>query len=205
MEHSHLTQVIAEALGPDLIHSEKAYGELNLEVYGGAIVRVLTILRDHPDCLFKQLIDLCGVDYPDRVPRFQVVYHLLSVHHNIRIRVKILTDAEMPIPTVTPIYNSANWYEREVWDLFGIPFGEHPDLRRILTDYNFEGHPMRKDFPLTGYVEVRYDDEMKRVVYEPVKLEQDFRNFDFLSPWEGILNRTGMANQDLPGDEKAKS
>lgn len=204
MKLDKLLKDISEILGPDLIQADQAYGELTIEVYAGSIVRVLTILRDHPDCMFKQLLDICGVDTPSRNPRFQVVYHLLSLHHNFRIRVKISTSAEIPIPSVTPIYKSANWYEREAWDLFGITFGDHPDLRRLLTDYNFDGHPMRKDFPLTGYVEVRYDNEEKRVIYEPVKLSQDFRNFDFMSPWEGMVRSPGK-NDNLPGDEKAYS
>ncbi|HIE20639.1 MAG TPA: NADH-quinone oxidoreductase subunit C, partial [Rhodospirillales bacterium] len=137
-----------------------------------------------------------GVDYPDRSPRFEVVYNLLSLAHNNRVRVKIRTDEETPVPSATGVFSAANWWEREVWDLYGIYFSEHPDLRRILTDYGFEGHPLRKDFPLTGYVELRYDDEQKRVVYEPVKLTQEYRDFDFLSPWEGVQRM-------LPGDEKA--
>jgi NADH-quinone oxidoreductase subunit C len=200
-----LLKVIANVLGPDLISSQKAYGELTIEVYDASIVRVLTILRDHPECMFKQLIDIAGVDFPDQHPRFQVVYHLLSLHHNLRIRIKIATSGDNPIPTVTSVYRTANWYEREVWDLFGLAFGDHPDLRRILTDYNFDGYPLRKDFPLTGYVEVRYDDEAKRVIYEPVKLSQDYRNFDFLSPWEGILRQSNKQDEILPGDEKAQS
>ncbi|MBY0430201.1 MAG: NADH-quinone oxidoreductase subunit C, partial [Rhodospirillales bacterium] len=145
---------------------------------------------------FKQLMDLCGIDYPQREQRFEVVYHLLSMKHNQRIRVKAPTDEDTPVPSVTGVFSAANWFEREAWDMYGIFFADHPDLRRLLTDYGFEGHPLRKDFPLTGYVEVRYDDEQKRVVYEPVKLTQDFRTFDFLSPWEG----PGL----LPGDEKAE-
>ena len=148
--------------------------------------------------LFKELIDITGVDYPEREQRFEVVYHLLSLHHNQRIRVKVRTDETTPVPSVTPVFRPANWFEREAWDMYGMLFSDHPDLRRMLTDYGFEGHPLRKDFPLTGYVEMRYDDEQKRVVYEPVKLRQDFRNFDFLSPWEG---GGGL----LPGDEKAKA
>jgi NADH-quinone oxidoreductase subunit C len=142
------------------------------------------------------MIDLCGVDYPDRPQRFEVVYNLLSLKHNHRIRVKVATDGENPVPSITGIYSAAGWFEREAWDLFGIYFADNPDLRRLLTDYGFEGHPLRKDFPLTGYVEVRYDEDQKRVVYEPVKLKQEFRSFDFVSPWEGM-------NEILPGDEKA--
>ena len=171
-------------------------GELSLEVQTEDIVRVLTFLRDDVNCRFKQLVDVCGVDYPEREPRFEIVYNLLSLKNNSRIRIKVRTDEDTPVPTVTGVFSSANWWEREAWDLFGIYFSDHPDLRRILTDYGFEGHPLRKDFPLTGYKEIRYDDEKKRVVYEPVKLTQEFRSFDFLSPWEGVQSL-------LPGDEKA--
>jgi NADH-quinone oxidoreductase subunit C len=161
-----------------------------------ALLDVLRFLRDDPRCSFTLLCDLCGVDYPDREQRFDLVYNLLSVHHNQRIRLKLETDEAHPVGSATGLFSAAGWWEREVWDLFGIFFTDHPDLRRILTDYGFEGHPMRKDFPLTGYVEVRYDDEQKRVVYEKVRLKQEFRYFDFLSPWEGM-------NRILPGDEKA--
>ena len=188
---------VAAALPGDVIRSEIVRGELILWAERPAIVRVLTFLRDDPRMLFKQLVDLCGVDYPDRGERFEVVYNLLSLRHNRRIRVKLATDENEPVPSVTGVFNSADWYERETWDLFGVYFSDHPDLRRLLTDYGFEGHPLRKDFPLTGYVEVRYDEDQKRVVYEPVKLKQEFRSFDFLSPWEGMT-------QVLPGDEKAK-
>jgi len=171
--------------------------ELIVVVHRDAIVRVLTFLRDDVNCQFKQLMDVCGTDYPERAERLEVVYNLLSLTHNRRIRVKVRTDTETPVPTVTGVFSSAGWWERETWDLLGVYFSGHPDLRRILTDYGFEGHPLRKDFPLTGYVEVRYDDEQKRVVYEPVKLPQEFRTFDFLSPWEGMPSQ-------LPGDEKAE-
>lgn len=171
--------------------------ELSITVERERIARVLKFLRDDVNCQFKQLMDVCGVDYPEREERFEVVYNLLSLTHNRRIRVKLTVPADTPVPTVTEVFSLANWWERETWDMFGIFFRDHPDLRRILTDYGFQGHPLRKDFPLTGYVEVRYDDEQKRVVYEPVKLPQDFRTFDFLSPWEGI-------QAQLPGDEKAK-
>jgi NADH-quinone oxidoreductase subunit C len=174
-----------------------ARDELAILVRRESIVRVLTFLRDDVNCQFKQLMDICAVDYPGRSERFDVVYNLLSLTHNRRIRVKTRTDEQAAVPTVTGVFSSAGWWERETYDLYGIWFHEHPDLRRILTDYGFEGHPLRKDFPLTGYVEVRYDDVLKRIVYEPVKLTQDFRNFDFLSPWEGM-------QQLLPGDEKAK-
>jgi len=188
---------VAAALPGDVIRSEIVRGELILWAERPAIVRVLTFLRDDARMLFKQLVDLCGVDYPDRIERFEVVYNLLSLKLNRRIRVKVATDENQPVPSVTGVFSSANWYERETWDLFGVYFSDHPDLRRLLTDYGFEGHPLRKDFPLTGYVEVRYDADQKRVVYEPVKLKQEFRSFDFLSPWEGMT-------QLLPGDEKAK-
>jgi NADH-quinone oxidoreductase subunit C len=190
-----LLDEIAPTLGDVLIESTIARGELTLRVRAGAIARVLTYLRDEPNCQFKLLVDVCGVDYPEREQRFEVVYHLLSPRQNQRIRVKVDTDETTPVPSVTSVFSSAMWYERETWDMFGIYFSDHPDLRRLLTDYGFEGHPLRKDFPQTGYVEVRYDDEQKRVIYEPVRLREDWRNFDFLSPWEG----TGV----LPGDEKA--
>lgn len=191
-----LGEYLSVALGDAMLEFEVARDELAIRVRREAIVRVLTLLRDDSNCQFKLLVDLCGVDYPDRDERFEVVYNLLSLKHNQRIRVKVMTDETTPVPSVTSVFSSAGWYEREAWDLFGIFFSDHPDLRRILTDYGFEGHPLRKDFPLTGYVEVRYDEEQKRVVYEPVKLTQDFRKFDFLSPWEGMTRL-------LPGDEKA--
>ena len=176
---------------------EVAHGELTVWTTASSIVGLLTFLRDDPNCAFQMLVDVCGVDYPDREERFDIVYNLLSLTRNRRIRVKLSTTADVPVPSVTGVYRSAGWFEREAWDLFGVFFSDHPDLRRILTDYGFEGHPMRKDFPLTGYVEVRYDEDQKRVVYEPVKLVQDFRTFDFVSPWEGMPHR-------LPGDEKAE-
>lgn len=188
---------IAAALGEHVIAVAVKQGELELRVQRGSIVRVMQFLRDDSTCMFKQLMELCGVDYPTRAERFEVVYCLLSVKHNHRIRVKVATDEDTPVPSVTGVWPVAGWFEREAWDLYGIFFSDHPDLRRILTDYGFEGHPLRKDFPLTGYVELRYDAEQKRVVYEPVKLTQDFRSFDFLSPWEG------MTDVQLPGDEKA--
>lgn len=170
--------------------------ELTLEVRADQIASVITFLRDDPRCRFTTLIDICGVDYPEREKRFDVVYHLLSMHLNHRIRIKVQTDEDTPVPSIVGVYPCADWFEREAFDMYGILFSNHPDLRRILTDYNFEGFPLRKDFPLTGHVEVRYDPEQQRVVYEPVKLTQAFRNFDFLSPWEGMT---------LPGDEKAPS
>jgi len=174
-----------------------ANGELTIEARADQIVKVLTFLKDAAECQFRQLIDVCGVDYPARSQRFDVVYHLLSLHLNQRIRVKVQTDEDTPVPSVTSVFSAANWFEREAWDMYGIFFSGHPDLRRILTDYGFQGHPLRKDFPLTGYVEVRYSEDEKRVVYEPVELRQDFRTFDFMSPWEG-------AKYVLPGDEKAQ-
>jgi NADH-quinone oxidoreductase subunit C len=174
-----------------------AKGELTLVVGRQDIARVLTELRDDSQCLFQVLIDICGVDYPERKQRFDVVYHLLSPRRNQRIRVKCETDEDNPVPSVVDVFPAANWFEREAYDMYGILFSGHPDLRRLLTDYGFQGYPLRKDFPLTGYVEVRYDDAQKRVVYEPVKLTQEFRSFDFMSPWEG-------ADYVLPGDEKAK-
>jgi NADH-quinone oxidoreductase subunit C len=188
---------VAAAFPQDVTGVAIAYGELMLAVRREAVARVLAFLRDDPRCLFQLLIDICGVDYPERPERFDIVYNLLSIRNNQRIRVKLTADEESPVPSVTGIFSAAGWYEREAWDLFGIYFADNPDLRRILTDYGFEGHPMRKDFPLTGYVEVRYDEAQKRVVYEPVKLKQEFRSFDFMSPWEGM-------SHILPGDEKAK-
>lgn len=171
-------------------------GELTLVVAPADIARTLTALRDDSQCLFEVLIDICGVDYPERAKRFEVVYHLLSPRRNQRVRIKCETDEDTTVPSVVEVFPAANWFEREAYDLYGILFSGHPDLRRILTDYGFQGHPMRKDFPLTGYVEVRYDDAQKRVVYEPVNLTQEFRSFDFESPWEGV-------QYVLPGDEKA--
>ena len=190
-----LGEYIASALPQDVLRAEvNRCGELTLDVRTASVVKVLTFLKDDTGCLFKQLVDVCGVDWPGREQRFDVVYHLLSMKHNQRVRVKVAADEETAVASVTGVFSSAGWFEREVWDMYGVIFSGHPDLRRILTDYGFEGHPLRKDFPLTGYVEMRYDDEAKRVVYEPVKLTQDFRSFDFLSPWEG----------PLPGDEKAE-
>ncbi|HXE16172.1 MAG TPA: NADH-quinone oxidoreductase subunit C [Stellaceae bacterium] len=187
---------VAAAIPGVVIDSSIRNGEAIVTVKRESIVPVLTLLRDDPALHFEVLLDVSGVDYPDRPERFEVVYQLLSLRHNRRVRIKVTTDENTPVPSVTGVYNSAGWYEREAWDLFGIFFSDHPDLRRLLTDYGFEGHPMRKDFPLTGYVEVRYDEGQRRVVYEPVKLTQEFRSFDFLSPWEGM-------NKILPGDEKA--
>jgi NADH-quinone oxidoreductase subunit C len=187
---------IADALGPAIVSQSIKVGELTLAAERSEIVRVLTHLRDDPECEFKILVDICGVDWPQREHRFDVVYHLLSLTKNARIRVKVEADEETPVPTVVGVYPAANWFEREAFDMYGVTFADHPDLRRLLTDYGFSGYPLRKDFPLTGYVEVRYDDEQKRVVYQPVELVQEFRDFDFMSPWEG-------APHILPGDEKA--
>jgi NADH-quinone oxidoreductase subunit C len=186
---------ISDRLKGGVVSKSIALGELTLTVERDKIVEALTFLRDDPACQFEVLIDICGVDYPERSDRFEVVYHLLSPRLNQRVRVKISTNETAPVASVNDVFPAANWYEREAYDLYGIRFTGHPDLRRILTDYGFQGHPLRKDFPLTGYVEVRYDDEKKRVVYEPVKLTQEFRDFDFESPWEG-------PNYVLPGDEK---
>jgi NADH-quinone oxidoreductase subunit C len=174
-----------------------AYGDLTIEAEAADIVEVIRTLVQDPRFAFVNFIDLCGADYPAREKRFDVVYHLLSPRHNRRVRVKVQADETTPVPSIIEVFPAANWFEREAYDFYGMIFSGHPDLRRILTDYGFEGHPLRKDFPLTGFVEVRYDDAEKRVVYEPVRLVQEFRNFDFLSPWEGM-------DHVLPGDEKAK-
>ena len=193
-----LSDHIASSLGEAIENRAITFDELTIVARREDIVQVATFLRDDPQCRFVCFIDICGADYPAREKRFDVVYHFLAPHHNRRIRVKVETDEVMPVPSLVDLWPAANWYEREAYDLYGILFSGHPDLRRILTDYGFEGHPLRKDFPLTGYVEVRYDDGEGRVVYEPVKLNQEFRNFDFLSPWEGT-------DYVLPGDEKAKA
>jgi NADH-quinone oxidoreductase subunit C len=192
-----LAAYIREKLDGQVGDAVVAYGELTLTVEPADIIAVLTFLRRDVQCQFISIIDICGVDYPARPKRFDVVYHLLSPRQNQRIRIKVMADEETLVPSVTEVFPGADWFEREAYDLYGILFSGHPDLRRILTDYGFEGHPLRKDFPLTGFVQVRYDDEVKRVVYEPVELRQEFRNFDFLSPWEGT-------DYVLPGDEKAK-
>ena len=189
---AHIAASMTDAIEGQAIH----VGELTLHARADKIGTVLTFLRDDPRCRFTTLIDICGVDYPERAKRFDIVYHLLSMHLNQRIRVKVATDTETAAPSVAHLFPCADWFEREAFDMYGILFSNHPDLRRILTDYGFQGHPLRKDFPLTGHVEVRYDSEQQRVVYEPVKLMQAYRNFDYLSPWEGIT-------QPLPGDEKA--
>jgi NADH-quinone oxidoreductase subunit C len=192
-----LGNAIAAALPGAIRASVVAFGELTLDVEPTRLLETVKYLRDDSSSLFVCFIDLTAVDYPTRAPRFDVVTHLLSPHHNRRVRIKVAADEHELIPSLTSLYPAADWFEREAYDLFGIAFAGHPDLRRILTDYGFEGHPLRKDFPMTGYVEVRYDDAQKRVVYEPVRLRQEFRTFDFLSPWEGPVDYV------LPGDEKA--
>jgi len=193
---NELGAYLADRLGPAVLSWQLALGELSVEIDREQLIPTLEFLRDDPNCRFGCLIDICGVDYPERERRFDVVYHLLSPWQNRRIRVRVKTDEATPVPSAVTVFPAANWFEREAYDLYGILFSGHPDLRRILTDYGFEGHPLRKDFPLTGFVELRYDDELKRVVYEPVKLMQEFRSFDFLSPWEGM-------DTAIPGDEKA--
>ncbi|MFY9969312.1 MAG: NADH-quinone oxidoreductase subunit C [Roseiarcus sp.] len=186
---------IEEAMPGAVLESSFVFGELTLTLDPSRIIDALKLLRNDPDRQFVSIIDISGADYPERERRFDVVYHLLSPKLNRRIRLKVATDEETPIASATEVYPGADWYEREIYDFFGVLFVGHPDLRRILTDYGFDGHPLRKDFPMTGFVEVRYDDQEKRVRYEPVRLTQEFREFDFLSPWEG---------PPLPGDEKAK-
>jgi NADH-quinone oxidoreductase subunit C len=192
-----LGKTIAAALPNAVTGTAVAHRELNVTAKASDIVAVMRFLRDDPRCQFVCLIDVTAVDYPSREQRFDVVYHLLSPKLNLRIRVKVPTDENAAVPSIIEVFPATEWFEREVYDLYGVVFTGHPDMRRLLTDYGFEGHPLRKDFPLTGFVEVRYDDELKRVVYEPVRLTQEFRNFDFLSPWEGT-------DYVLPGDEKAK-
>ena len=189
---------IEHQLGDAINSAEIAFGELTLNARRAEVVKVISFLRDDPICKFSSLIDICGVDYPSRERRFDVVYHMLSMAHNTRIRIKVTTDETVPVHSVTSLFPNADWYERDAFDMYGILFDEHPDLRRILTDYGFEGYPLRKDFPLSGFVEVRYDEERKSVVYEPVNLPQEYRSFDFMSPWEG-------AKYVLPGDEKVES
>ncbi len=195
---NELSTYIREARPSLVADAQVAYGELTLTATAENVLPLLTFLRDDVQCGFISFIDICGVDYPAREKRFDVVYHLLSPRQNQRIRVKVATAEDEPVPSACSVYPGADWFEREAWDMYGILFTGHPDLRRILTDYGFEGHPLRKDFPTTGFVEVRYDDSAKRVVYEPVELRQEFRSFDFLSPWEGT-------DYVLPGDEKAKA
>ncbi len=199
MNNENLVDLAAhiESRMPDAVRSTQIIvGELTILAERDHILPLLRFLRDDQQCNFETFIDLCGVDYPERTERFEVVYHLLSMRMNHRIRVRIRADEETPVASCVPIWPAANWFEREAFDMYGIQFSGHPDLRRILTDYGFEGFPLRKDFPLTGNYEVRYDDLEKRVIYEPVKLVQEYRNFDFLSPWEGMTS-------EIPGDEKA--
>lgn len=193
-----LSAHLNDKLSGKINRSTIQYGDLTVETNVNDIIAVLKILRDDAKCCFEQLIDVSGVDYPQRAWRFDVVYHLLSMSLNQRIRVKLAADEETLVPSVVDLFDTANWFEREVFDMYGVKFSGHPDLRRILTDYGFEGHPLRKDFPLSGHVEVRYDDDRKKVVYEPVSLVQEFRDFDFESPWEG-------ARGVLPGDEKSSA
>ena len=193
---SELSSYLREMRGDLFLDASISYDELNVIATPETILALLTFLRDDARCGFVSVIDICGVDWPQREKRFDVVYHLLSPKQNLRIRVKVAVADGESVPSATAVYKGAEWFEREAWDMYGIPFSGHADLRRLLTDYGFEGHPLRKDFPTTGYVEVRYDDDAKRVVYEPVELKQEFRNFDFMSPWEGT-------EYVLPGDEKA--
>ena len=195
---SEFGRQLSEALPGAIRAHHVAVNELTLEVEPSVIVRVATHLRDDPSCEFKILVDICGVDWPQRAKRFDVVYHFLSLTQNRRVRVKVQVGEDEAIPSIVEIYPAANWFEREAFDMYGVVFAEHPDLRRILTDYGFTGYPLRKDFPLTGFVEVRYDDELKRVVYQPVQLVQEFRDFDFMSPWEG-------APHIMPDGQKAAS
>lgn len=192
-----LSEHIAEELGASVLSHAIEHEEMVITAQRQDICKVLQFLRDDTECQFKMLLSVCGADYPERAGRFDVVYHLLSLSQNNRVRVKVSVAENQLVPSAVKVFSTAGWFERETWDLYGIYFEGNTDLRRILTDYGFEGHPLRKDFPLTGYVELRYDEEQRRVVYEPVKLVQDFRNFDYLSPWEG------MTNVQLPGDEKA--
>ena len=195
--YRELGDFIAAALGGAVEHVEVKLGELMVTCTPDDLVKVMKLLRNDSNCRFEMLIDVCGVDYPEREKRFDVVYNLLSLKNNQRVRVKVATDEATPVPSASSLFSAAGWFERETYDLYGVWFSDHPDLRRILTDYGFEGHPLRKDFPLTGFVEVWWDDEQKRVVNRPVKLQQEFRRFDFLSPWEG-------GHYVLPGDEKAE-
>lgn len=190
-----LAAYIREEHGALVTDAKISFGELTLHAQPSGLIELATFLRDDPQCQFVNFIDICGVDWPGRAERFDVVYHFLSPRQNLRIRLKLMTGEDVPVPSLCGVFPGADWFEREAYDLYGILFTGHPDLRRILTDYGFEGHPLRKDFPLTGFVEVRYDDEVKRVVYDPVELRQEYRDFDFLSPWEGT-------DYVLPGDEK---
>lgn len=188
---------VRQVMGPAVLDTSMQHGELTIIAEAQAVPALAMFLRDDGDLLFRCLVDICGADYPNRPQRFEVVYHFLSLQKNLRVRVKIMTREDAPVPSLTGVFANADWYEREAFDMYGILFSEHPDLRRILTDYGFTGHPLRKDFPVTGYVELRYDVDQARLVYEPVKLQQQYRKFDFLSPWEGMT-------MTLPGDEKAR-
>jgi NADH-quinone oxidoreductase subunit C len=188
---------IEASLGDAVNSIDISFGEITVNARRAEIVKVISFLRDDPLCRYASLIDIAGADYPGRDRRFDVIYHMLSMSHNTRIRIKATTDADTPMPSITSLFPNADWYEREAFDMYGISFEGHPDLRRILTDYGFEGFPLRKDFPLSGFVEVRYDEERKAVIYEPVDLPQEYRSFDFMSPWEG-------AKYVLPGDEKVE-
>jgi NADH-quinone oxidoreductase subunit C len=196
-ELEKLGQTIAGSLGGAVTTHQVAHGELSITTTAADLIKVMRFLRDDERCQFVSFLDVTAVDWPSRERRFDVVYHLLSPYKNCRVRVRVEAAEGASVPSIIDVFPGANWFERETYDLYGVPFTGHPDMRRLLTDYGFEGHPLRKDFPLTGFVEVRYDDEEKRVVYEPVRLAQEFRNFDFLSPWEG-------PDYPLPGDEKAK-
>ncbi len=196
---ARLTGFASQNFPGAILNVVEQHGETTLLLERNHLLPILAFLRDDEGCMFKQLMDIAGVDFPDRAERFEVVYHLLSLRHNKRIRVKVSTDEQTPVASASCLFSSTVWFEREAWDMYGILFSDNPDLRRILTDYGFDGHPQRRDFPLTGYVELRYDVEQKRVVYEPVKLNQAYRSFDYLSPWEG------PADYVLPGDEKAKA
>lgn len=195
---THITTHLGDAVNSiEIVDFDDKTQEMTVNARRAEIARVIVFLRDDPICKFSSLIDICGSDYPSRQRRFDIVYHMLSMAHNVRIRIKITTDEVVPVPSLSSIFPNANWYEREAFDMYGIIFDQHPDLRRLLTDYGFEGYPLRKDFPLSGFVEVRYDEERKSVVYEPVNLPQEYRSFDFMSPWEGT-------DYVLPGDEKSE-
>lgn len=195
---TELDEYIEAKLGDAVLSTSMKFGELTFNIERSAVVKVIRFLKEDSQCQFFSFIDVCGVDYPARPERFDVVYHLLSPTRNVRIRIKLTTDEKTPVDSICGVFPGADWFEREAYDMYGILFVGHPDLRRLLTDYGFEGYPLRKDFPVTGFVEVRYNEELKRVVYEPVKLAQEFRNFDYLSPWEGT-------DYVLPGDEKVQS
>jgi len=196
---AHIQSHLGDAVNSiEIIAFDDKTHEMTVHARRAEITKVIVFLRDDPICKFASLIDICGADYPTRERRFDVVYHMLSMAHNTRIRIKITTDEAVAVQSIAPVFPNANWYEREIFDMYGVAFDNHPDMRRLLTDYGFEGYPLRKDFPLSGFVEVRYDEERKAVVYEPVNLPQEYRSFDFMSPWEG-------AKYVLPGDEKSEA